>query len=43
MNKPTIVFEPYAAADLRNIDQSIVDYRNIAITGRDEWYPVAFF
>ena len=38
-----IVFEPYAAAELRNIVQTIVSHHNIAITGRGEWYPVAFF
>jgi GNAT superfamily N-acetyltransferase len=43
MNKSTIVFDPYAAADLRNIVQTIVDHHNVAITGRAEWYPVAFF
>ncbi len=42
-NNPTIVFEPYAAVNLRNIVQTIVDHHNIAITGRVEWYPVAFF
>jgi len=34
MNNPTVIFDPYAAADLRNIEQTIVDNRNIAITGR---------
>jgi GNAT superfamily N-acetyltransferase len=43
MDHPTIVFEPYAATDRRNLVQTIVDQRNIALTGRDEWYPVAFF
>jgi GNAT superfamily N-acetyltransferase len=43
MDELTVVFEPYAGPDLRNIVQTIVDQRNIALTGRDEWYPVAFF
>src|SRR5947209_13239817 len=43
MNNSTIVFEPYAAADVRNIVQALVDYHNIAITGRAECYPVGFF
>jgi GNAT superfamily N-acetyltransferase len=43
MSNPTIVFDPYAAADLRNVVQTIVDNHNIALTGRAEWYPVAFF
>ena len=38
-----IVFDPYAAAELRNIVQAFVSHHNIAITGRGEWYPVAFF
>jgi GNAT superfamily N-acetyltransferase len=43
MNNLTIVFEPYAAAEMRKIVQTIVNHHNIAITGRVEWYPVAFF
>jgi hypothetical protein len=43
MNNPTVIFDPYAAADLRNIVQTIVDNHNVASTGRAEWYPVAFF
>jgi GNAT superfamily N-acetyltransferase len=43
MSNATIVFEPYAATDLRNIVQTILVNHNIAITGRAEWYPVAFF
>ena len=43
MNNATVVFEPYAAVDLRNIVQMIVDNHNVAITGQAEWYPVAFF
>ena len=43
MSNPTVVFEPCAATDLRNIVQTIVDNHNVAITGQAEWYPVAFF
>ena len=43
MNHPTVIFDPYAAADLRNMVQTIVCNHNIAITGQAEWYPVAFF
>ena len=43
MNNPTVIFDPYAAADLRNIVQTIVDNHNVASTGQAEWYPVAFF
>ena len=43
MNNPTVIFDPYAAADLRNIVQTIVDNYNVARTGQAEWYPVAFF
>jgi GNAT superfamily N-acetyltransferase len=43
MNNPTVIFDPYAAADLRNIVQMIVDNHNVASTGQAEWYPVAFF
>ncbi|MBV8376823.1 MAG: GNAT family N-acetyltransferase [Verrucomicrobia bacterium] len=43
MNNPTITFNPYAAADLRNIVQTMVNNHNVAITGQAEWYPVAFF
>jgi hypothetical protein len=32
MNNATVVFEPYAAADLRNIVQTIVVYHKVAIT-----------
>jgi hypothetical protein len=38
-----VVFDPFAAADPRNIVQTIVDNLNVAITGQAEWYPVAFF
>jgi GNAT superfamily N-acetyltransferase len=43
MSKPTVVFDPYATADLRNVVQTIVDNYCVAMTGRAEWYPVAFF
>jgi len=43
MNKLTVVFDPYATVDLRNIVQTIVDNHNIAVTGQAEWHPVAFF
>jgi len=43
MNNPTIVFDPYAPNELRNIVQTFVDHHNIAMTGRVEWYPIAFF
>jgi hypothetical protein len=43
MSDPTVVFDPYATADLRNIVQTIVDNHNIAKTGQADWYPVAFF
>ena len=39
----TVIFDPYAAADLRSVVQRMVDYHNVAITGQAEWYPVAFF
>ncbi|MBV9998490.1 MAG: GNAT family N-acetyltransferase [Verrucomicrobia bacterium] len=39
----TVTFEPYAAADLRNVVQRMVDLHNVASTGQAEWYPVAFF
>ena len=34
MSKPTVVFDPYASTDLRNIVQTIVDNYNVAITGQ---------
>ena len=43
MNNPTIIFDPDASGELHNIVQTLVDHHNIAITGRAEWYPVAFF
>ena len=43
MNNLKVVFEPYAAADLRNVVQTMVDNHNVALTGQAEWYPVAFF
>src|SRR6478672_4878169 len=43
MSNPTVVFDPYATVDLRNIVRMMVDNRNVAVTGQAEWYPVAFF
>ena len=43
MSNPTVVFDPYAAVDLSDIVQTIVDNHNVAITGQAERYPVAFF
>ena len=43
LSNPTVVCDPYAAADLHNIVQTIVDNYNVAVTGQAEWYPVAFF
>lgn len=38
----TVVFDPYAAADIHDFVETIVVNHNLAITGRAEWYPVAF-
>ena len=43
MSNPTVLFDPSANADLCNFVQAMVDDYNVAITGRAEWYPVAFF
>jgi hypothetical protein len=43
MSNPTVVLDPYATVDLRNVVQQMVDYHIVAITGQAEWYPVAFF
>ena len=43
MRNATVISDPYAAADLRNIVQTMVDNYNVTMTGQDEWYPVAFF
>jgi GNAT superfamily N-acetyltransferase len=43
MNNPTVIFDPYATADLRNVVQTMVVNHNVASTGQAEWYPVAFF
>ena len=43
MDNPTIIFDPDAGADQREIVQTIVGNYNVAITGHAEWYPVAFF
>lgn len=38
-----IVFEPYAGPMQREMVETIINLRNVKLTGRDEWYPVAFF
>jgi len=43
MAQPKIVFEPYAGGAQRDVVEEIVNRRNIALTGHDQWYPVAFF
>ena len=43
MAQPKIVFEPYASGGQRDVVEEIVNRRNIALTGYDQWYPVAFF
>ena len=43
MSNATVVFDPYAATDLRKIVQTTVINDDVAITGQTEWYPVAFF
>jgi GNAT superfamily N-acetyltransferase len=43
MSNATVVFDPYAAADVHNFVQTIVVNHNVASTGQTEWYPVAFF
>ena len=43
MSNPVVSFEPYAAAELRQRVQAMVDHYNIASTGQADWYPVAFF
>ena len=43
MAQPKIVFEPYASGAQRDVVEEIVNRRNIALTGYDQWYPVAFF
>lgn len=43
MAQPRILFEPYASGAQRDAVEEIVNRRNIAITGYDQWYPVAFF
>jgi GNAT superfamily N-acetyltransferase len=43
MINATIVFDPYAAAEMHKFVQTIVDNHNVAITGQAQWYPVAFF
>jgi GNAT superfamily N-acetyltransferase len=43
MTQPRIVFEPYASSAQRDFLEDIINRRNVAITGHDQWYPVAFF
>jgi GNAT superfamily N-acetyltransferase len=43
MAQARIVFEPYASGAQRDVVEEIVSRRNIALTGHDQWYPVAFF
>jgi hypothetical protein len=43
MAQPRIVFEPYASGAQREVVEEIINRRNIAITGHDQWYQVAFF
>ena len=43
MAQPRILFEPYASGAQREVVEEIVNRRNIALTGHDQWYPVAFF
>ena len=42
MAQPRIVFEPYASETQRAVVEEIVNRRNIAITGYDQWYSVAY-
>jgi hypothetical protein len=43
MSNVTVVFDPYAPAEMHNFVQTIVVNHNVASTGQTEWYPVAFF
>src|ERR1700732_3064525 len=43
MSQPRIVFEPYASGAQREVVEEILNRRNVAITGQDQWYQVAFF
>ena len=43
MAQPRIVFEPYASGAQRQVVEEIINRRNVAITGHDQWYQVAFF
>lgn len=43
VGEPTIVFEPYASVSQRELVEEIINRRNVRLTGRDEWHPVAFF
>jgi hypothetical protein len=41
MNNLAVIFDPYAAADLRNIVETIVVNHNVASTGQAEWTALA--
>jgi GNAT superfamily N-acetyltransferase len=43
MSNVTVVFDPYAPAEMHNFVQTIVVNHNVSSTGQTEWYPVAFF
>ncbi len=43
MAQRRIVFEPYASGAQRQVVEEIINRRNVAITGHDQWYQVAFF
>jgi GNAT superfamily N-acetyltransferase len=43
MINATVVFDPYAATEIRNVVETILINHNVASTGQTEWYPVAFF
>ena len=43
MSNVTVVFDPYAPAEMHNFVQTIVVNHNVASTGQTEWSPVAFF
>lgn len=43
MAQPRIVFEPNASGAQREVVEEIINPRNVAITGHDQWYQVAFF
>ena len=43
MSNVTILFDPYAGPAHREIVDNIASFHNIAVTGRSEWFPVAFY